>query len=316
MSSGFFALLDDIAALAKLAAASIDDISVAAMKASAKSAGVVIDDAAVTPQYVKNLPPARELPIIRKITVGSLKNKFLFIIPAAMLLTWLAPWALPILLIIGGSYLCYEGAEKVWHWVKPHNTHHEDATAEEIITDIAEKERTVVKKAVRTDLILSTEIMLISLANVELESWLQRLGVLAVIAIIMTVAVYGTVAVLIKLDDFGLFLAKKNITGVSQFGTGLVKVMPYVFNVLGVVGTIAMLWVGGHILIQSSHDLGFTLLYTLLHAVTDVVHVAGPVVTWFVDSILSAILGIIAGGIIMVVMVGVKKVRKRKAVTK
>ncbi|MGO1412242.1 MAG: DUF808 family protein, partial [Microbacterium sp.] len=219
----------------------VDDILSAALKASAKSAGVVIDDAAVTPQYVRGIRPARELPVVGWITVGSLVNKFVIIIPLALLLTAFAPWVLPYLLIIGGSYLCFEGAEKVLEWFGLHHGHAEEG---------ARNERQLILGAVRTDLILSTEIMLISLSNLDpgLSLWMTVL-VLTVIALMMTGVVYGAVALLVKIDDVGIAMAGGETRRWRHLGTRIVLAMPTVFRVISVIGTVAMLWVGGHLLL-------------------------------------------------------------------
>lgn len=308
MASGLFALLDDIALIAKAAAASVDDVAVGAMKASAKSAGVLIDDAAISPQYVKGLTPARELPVIWKITRGSLINKFLFIIPIAMLLTWLAPWALPILLIIGGSYLCFEGAEKVAVWMGLLKDHAHSADT----GPSADDEKKMVAGAVRTDLILSTEIMLISLASIEATNWIQRLAILIVVALAMTALVYGVVGILVKMDDFGLFLAKRKSGGVKALGSGIVRVMPGVFQTLSIVGTLAMLWVGGHILVTSLHEVGIGFFYDSFHSVTHHVAHLGGAAVWTLDTLMSAIGGVLYGGVLAVIILSMKKLRKTK----
>lgn len=306
MAAGLFALLDDIAVIAKTAAASIDDVAAGAMKASAKSAGVLIDDAAISPQYVQGLTPARELPVIWKIARGSLLNKFLYIIPAAMLLTWLAPWALPILLIIGGSYLCFEGAEKVAEWVGLVKHYGHSAETE----NAANSEKKMVSGAVRTDLILSTEIMLISLANIEATGWIQQLATLAVVGLAMTALVYGVVGILVKMDDFGLLLAKRKLGAVKALGSGIVRVMPGVFQALSIVGTVAMLWVGGHILVTSLHEVGVGFFYDFFHSVTaHVAHLGGAAV-WTLDTLMSAIGGVIYGGVLTAIILSLKKLRK------
>jgi predicted DNA repair protein MutK len=237
----------------------VDDILSAALKASAKSAGVVIDDAAVTPQYVQGISPARELPVVGKIALGSLANKFLVIIPAAMLLTEFAPWVLPFLLIVGGTYLCFEGAEKVLEWFGFHHGHEEEGGRDE---------KRLVAGAVRTDLILSTEIMLISLSNVdpELGVWM-RLAVLALIAVLMTGVVYGAVALLVKIDDIGLRMAKSTSKRVRHTGARIVRSMPAIFRTISIVGTVAMLWVGGHLVLANLGEVGWPPPVELLHAV-------------------------------------------------
>ncbi|WP_394278744.1 DUF808 domain-containing protein, partial [Microbacterium sp.] len=263
----------------------VDDILSAALKASAKSAGVVIDDAAVTPQYVQGLSPARELPVVGRIALGSLANKFLIIIPIAMVLTAFAPWVLPWLLIVGGVYLCFEGAEKVLEWFGFHHGGHDDEGGRD--------EKRLVMGAIRTDLILSTEIMLIGLSNVDpdLDFWL-RLAVLAVIALAMTALVYGAVALLVKIDDIGLKMAKSSSARVRHTGTRIVRSMPAVFRVISIVGTVAMLWVGGHLVLANLGEVGWHAPVDLLHAVEHALEPLGPVIVWFGDTLVSAIAGL------------------------
>lgn len=271
----------------------VDDILSAAMKASAKTAGVVIDDAAVTPQYVQGLSPARELPVVWGISLGSLFNKFVIIIPLALLLTAFAPWVLPWLLIIGGTYLCYEGAEKVMEWFGFH--HHAPGV------DEPRDEKKLIFGAIRTDLILSTEIMLISLSEIDpnLGFW-QTLAVLAVIALAMTVIVYGAVALLVKIDDIGLKMAKSRVRRRRHLGTRIVRSMPAVFRVISVVGTVAMLWVGGHLVIANLHEAHlWDLPYDIVHSIANAVEGAGPVVVWIADTAVSLVFGLIVGLIVV-----------------
>lgn len=296
MAGGLVALLDDVSVLVRTAAASIDDVGAAAAKAGAKAAGVVIDDAAVTPQYVRGLAARRELPIIKRIALGSLRNKFLIILPAVLLLSQFVPWLLTPILMLGGAYLCYEGAEKVWAKVAHHEAHGEEN---------AQDEKTLVSGAVRTDLILSAEIMVITLNEVIDEAFWSRLAILAVVAVVMTVAVYGAVALIVKMDDAGLRLAE--LSGpIAGFGRGLVKAMPMVLTVLTVVGTAAMLWVGGHILLVGTDELGLHFLYEAVHHVEEAAHDAtgalGGLVGWLVNTVASAILGLIVGALIVLVM--------------
>lgn len=293
MAGSFFAFLDDIAVLARAAAASMDDIAAAAGKATAKSAGVVIDDAAVTPQYVRGIRPARELPVIWRITKGSLVNKAIVIVAAMLLSIW-APWVFPWLLLVGGSYLAYEGAHKVWHWVQSKRGHEHETTVDEVVERTEADEKGIVASAVRTDLVLSTEIMLIALSNIDSASWQMRLATLIVVALLMTVLVYGAVALLVKMDDVGLWMGKKKSAAAQSFGRGLVRAMPVVFTVLSIVGAAAMLWVGGHILFVNLAEVGLSAPYELLHRITDPLHHL-PFVAWCVDTLCSAILGLIWG---------------------
>jgi predicted DNA repair protein MutK len=298
LAGGLVALLDDVAVLARTAAASVDDIGTAAAKAGAKAAGVVIDDAAVTPQYVRSLAAERELPIIKRIALGSLRNKFLVILPAVLLLSQFLPGLLTPILMLGGAYLCYEGAEKVWAKVAHHDAH---GAGEEQVQD----EKTLVSGAVRTDLILSAEIMVITLNEVIDESFWSRLTILALVAVVMTVLVYGAVALIVRMDDAGLRLAQLS-GAVATFGRGLVKAMPVVLTVLTVVGTAAMLWVGGHILLVGADELGLHVLYDAVHHVEEAAHDAagalGGVVGWLVNTTASAILGLIVGLLVVLVM--------------
>lgn len=307
--SSLFTLLDDIVVLAKAAAASVDDIVTGAAKASVKAAGVAIDDAAVTPQYVRGISPKRELPIVWRITRGSLLNKAIIIV-AVMLLSLWAPWVFPWLLLAGGSYLAFEGTEKVWHWWQLSRglAHSPDTAA--VLDRNAVDERKVVSGAVRTDLVLSTEIMLIALSNIDTESWGMRLGMLIVVAIIMTVAVYGSVGLLVKMDDLGLWIAQRPSKIAQWCGSALVKAMPTVFRVLSIVGVVAMLWVGGHILLVNLAEVGFAAPYDIAHTLTaPVEHL--PVLAWFVESALSAVLGLIWGAVILMAISLFARLRPR-----
>lgn len=286
----------------------VDDILSAAMKASAKTAGVVIDDAAVTPQYVQGLTPARELPVVGKIALGSIVNKFVIIIPIALALTAWAPQVLPFLLILGGSYLCFEGAEKVLEWFGFEHGHEDEE---------ARDENKLVLGAVRTDLILSTEIMLIALSSLEggMNIWMT-LGVLAVIALMMTGVVYGAVALLVKLDDIGLKMAKSKEKRVRHTGTRIVRSMPSVFRVISIIGTVAMLWVGGHLVLANLGEVGWHLPVDMLHAVEGWLAPLGAVVVWIGDTLVSAIAGLALGLVIVgvVLLIG-KAMGKRPTFT-
>jgi len=283
----------------------VDDILSAALKASAKTAGVVIDDAAVTPQYVQGLAPARELPVVGRIALGSLFNKFVIIIPVALLLSSFAPWVLPWLLVIGGTYLCFEGAEKVAEWFGHHHVSAEDDSRDE---------RKLVFGAIRTDLILSTEIMLIALASLDPDMgfWLT-LGALALIALGMTALVYGAVALLVKIDDVGLRLMEHPSEGLRRFGDGVVRSMPAVFRTIGIVGTVAMLWVGGHLVIANLAETFWHGPYDLLHVITHAVEPAGPVVEWLADTASSAVFGLALGAVVVLVVTGIRRLRPAPA---
>jgi predicted DNA repair protein MutK len=300
VAGGLVALFDDVAVLARAAAASVDDIGAAAGRASVKAAGVVVDDTAVTPQYVHGLAAERELPIIRRIAVGSLRNKLLIILPAILLLSQFLPFLLTPILMIGGAYLCYEGAEKVWHKLSGHSEAH--ASAEQALPD----EKTIVSGAVRTDFILSAEIMVISLNEVADEAFLSRAVILALVAVGITILVYGVVGLIVKMDDVGLSLSQRSGKGISRFGHGLVKAMPRLLTALTVVGTAAMLWVGGHILLVGSDELGLHAVYGAVHHLEELAHEAtgalGGVVGWLVNTLASALAGLVVGALIVLVM--------------
>jgi predicted DNA repair protein MutK len=257
MSMGLIALLDDVAGIAKAAAASVDDALGQAAKVGAKSAGVVIDDAAVTPRYVVGLDPARELPIVAKIAAGSLRNKLIILLPAALLLGLFAPWAITPILMMGGLFLCYEGAEKVVEAVWPHAAHaHEEKVSQAATPEALEQQK--VTSAVRTDLILSAEIMAIALAALPQTGLVQQALILALVGVGITVLVYGAVALIVKADDAGLALARDGRTALGRAaGRGLVRAMPHLLKALSVVGTAAMIWVGGGILIHGVATLGW-----------------------------------------------------------
>ena len=317
MSGGLVALLDDIATLAKVTASSIDDVAANAVKASSKAVGVVIDDTAVTPQYVSGLSPARELPIIGKIARGSLINKLFIILPIALLLTWLAPQVLPFLLIVGGAYLCFEGSKKILEklgWLPGHHEEHDEGSA----TSGEELEKGIIASATRTDLILSAEIMLVSMAGLSNETGIMRVAVLIAVAFFMTFFVYGLVALLVKADDFGLHLAKDAIKPednrpgpVDNVGRTIVRVMPHVFNVIGVVGTVAMLWVGGHLVIENLAAVGVPVFHHILETAEHAVASAGGFVTWLVETLLSGVFGVILGAVIAWIVVGVPSLVRR-----
>ncbi|MET0251461.1 MAG: DUF808 domain-containing protein [Novosphingobium sp.] len=302
MPGGLVALLDDVAVLAKLAAASIDDVAGAAGRAGAKAAGVVIDDTAVTPAYVMGLPPERELPIIGKIALGSLRNKLLILLPAAMLLSAFLPWAVTPLLMVGGAYLCFEAAEKIYEALS--GTGHAEEVTE--IDDPVELEKRQVSGAVRTDFILSAEIMAIALGQLPGLTLLTQGIVLAAVAVAITVGVYGVVAVIVKLDDIGLHLTRRDAPAVRKVGRGLVRLMPVLLKVLSVVGTAAMLWVGGGIIVHGLEEFHLEALPHALHAAAEATHhavpVLGGVLGWLVQATGAAIVGMVVGGAIVAIL--------------
>jgi uncharacterized protein len=301
MAGGLLALLDDVAALAKLAAASVDDVAGAAGRAGAKAAGVVVDDTAVTPRYVVGLSPDRELPIIGKIALGSLRNKLLFILPVALALSAVAPWLITPLLMVGGTYLCFEAAEKIVEALSGGG--HSDEVA--AIEDPGQLEARQVGGAIRTDFILSTEIMAIALAELPDLSLATRAVALAIVAVGITIGVYGVVALLVKMDDIGLNLSRRENAAAQSVGRGLVRAMPVLLKALAQIGVAAMAWVGGAILVHGLEAFGLETIPGAIHHVAEICGEAVPVaagfVRWFVSALCSAILGLIAGGVIVAV---------------
>ena len=301
MSGGLAALLDDIAALARMAAASVDDVGAAAGRASAKAAGVIVDDTAVTPRYVDGLDPRRELSIIARIAKGSIRNKLLFILPAALLLSQFLPWLLTPILMVGGAYLCFEGAEKIWEKL---SGHHEEATP--VSEQGPDHEDKVVSGAVRTDFILSAEIMVISLNEVADEPFVSRALILVVVALAITALVYGVVALIVKMDDIGLHLTRTRSGVAQKLGRGLVRGMPVLMSVLSTVGIAAMLWVGGHILLVGTEELGWHALYDVVHhaeeAVGEATGALSGVLSWLTNTAFSALIGLVVGGVVVAVL--------------
>ena len=302
MPSGLAALLDDIAVIAKVAAASIDDVGAAAGRAGIKAAGVVVDDTAVTPRYVTGFTPDRELPIIARIAKGSLFNKLVILLPVALALSALLPWAITPLLMLGGAYLCFEGAEKVWEAVSgSKHSLAEDAAA----LDSAEHEKLMVSGAVRTDFILSAEIMAIALNEVADEPLASRAIILAVVAVAITIGVYGVVGLIVKMDDIGLHLAKGRNGAARAFGRGLVRLMPKLLAFLSTVGIAAMLWVGGQIVIHGLEEFGLGGIAHLLHdsgaAVGHALPAIGGALEWAVGAVGSGLFGLALGGVIVAV---------------
>jgi predicted DNA repair protein MutK len=300
-------LLDDVAALAKLAAASIDDVGAAAGKASMKAAGVVVDDAAVTPGYVRGLAAERELPIIRRIATGSLRNKLLFILPVALLLSELAPKLVEVILMVGGTYLCYEGVHKIVHALKGDDHDHEVPA----VVLGPEVERSTIAGAIRTDFILSAEIMVISLKEVLDEPLGSRAAILAIVGLLITVVVYGAVAGIVKMDDVGLSLTRRASTGAQRLGRTMVRAMPVVLQWLSTIGIAAMLWVGGHILLVGADELGWHGPYDVVHDLEHEVHhaPAHAVLEWLVNTAASALVGLAVG---LVVVAGAMALQRRR----
>jgi predicted DNA repair protein MutK len=294
-------LIDDIVGIAKVAAASLDDTAAQATRASVKAAGIVVDDTAVTPRYVVGFAAERELPIIGKIAVGSLKNKLLFLMPAALALSLLAPWAITPLLMAGGLYLCFEGAEKVLEALGLHHGKgHGDGEARPAGTPAAQEEARV-RGAIRTDFILSAEIMAITLATVADSPFVTRALVLAVVGVMITGVVYGIVALIVKADDAGLALAERNGPVSGPLGRLIVRAMPPFLQLLGIVGTAAMLWVGGGIILHGLEEYGLEAIPHTIHHLAEVVGHAlgalGPVVSWLIAAAAAGVLGLVLGAL-------------------
>ena len=302
MPSGLAALLDDVAGITKIAAASLDDVTGAAGKAGAKAVGVVVDDAAVTPGYAMGFTPDRELPIVWKIAVGSFRNKLLFLLPGALLLSAFAPWAVTPILMVGGSYLTFEATEKILEALTPAA---EGESLEELALSGPELEAQKVAGAIRTDLVLSGEIMAIALADVAGKPLLTQAGALAMVGVLLTVAVYGVVGLIVKMDDIGLNLARRENAGVRRFGRGLVRAMPITMEALTVIGTAAMLWVGGGIIV---HGLAHFQLTPIPDWVEGFSHWAqgapgiGVVTGWLAFALGSSVVGLLVGGVLAAAM--------------
>lgn len=310
--SGLLALLDDVAAIVKLTATQLDDVVSQtakvgakvsatvlddAAKAGAKAAGVVIDDAAVTPKYVTGLPAARELPIIWKIARASFFNKLVILLPAALLMDTFLPWLVTPLLMVGGCYLCFEGAEKIWHVLFPHPESH---AQEAKMIDAAHLEETRVKGAIKTDFILSAEIMTISLAAIESDSRVTAALALAAVAVGITALVYGVVALLVKMDDVGLKLSQiGRLAFTRSFGRGMVTFMPTLMTIIAFVGTAAMLWVGGNIIVHGLEVLGWHWPYetikSIATSISESIGTAKGFVKWSVTASLDGVLGLALG---------------------
>jgi predicted DNA repair protein MutK len=287
MATGLIALLDDVAAIARLAAASADDVAAASMKASSKAIGVVVDDAAVTPKYVAGLSPARELPIIWKIAKGSLRNK----------------WIITPILMLGGLYLAFEGAEKILSALTGHD-HAEDAADDPDQTPV-EREQHMIGGAVRTDLILSAEIMAIALSEVSDEPIVTQAAALVAVSLLITAGVYGVVALLVKMDDIGLHLARRQ-GAVRTLGRGLVGAMPIVLGAIAKIGTVAMLWVGGGILVHGLEEFHLEAIPHAAHVLRDAIAGLMPFApvfgAWLGFAVASALIGLVVGGVLAMVV--------------
>ena len=306
MASGFFALLDDISALVKASAASLDDVPAMVTKTTGKVSGIVIDDTAVTPKYVVGLDPSRELSIIYRIAKKSLVNKLLILSPGALLLGYFAPWVITPVLMLGGAYLCYEGYEKVHHmFSKKHEVDAGDEIVETITPEELEQQR--VTGAVRTDIILSAEIIAIAYSQVTGQPLLNQVVVMLAVAVFITVAVYGFVGLIVKADDIGVHLAKDKFHPVvRKFGRGMVKFMPGFLQMLGYVGTAAMLWVGAEII---AHGIPLT-AHWLHNLEVALAHI--PALGWFTKVVACALGGLVIGFVVDVIVRLVKKMLGKK----
>jgi predicted DNA repair protein MutK len=303
MPTGLIALLDDVSMIAKLAAASADDIAAATAKAGTKAVGVVIDDTAVTPRYVTGLTPERELPIIWKIAKGSFRNKLLFLLPGAIALSAFAPFLITPILMLGGAYLAFEATEKILETL----LHDHDHEAELMQADTPEElEALQVSGAIRTDLILSAEIMAIALAELGALGIAEQAAALALVGIAITVGVYGVVGLIVKLDDIGLHMAERKDRGSKAIGLGLVHIVPGLLSSLSKIGTAAMLWVGGGILLHGMGELGAPAIphriHDLAHRAGEAAGPVGPVAEWLVNALGAAIAGAVVGWVLAMIV--------------
>lgn len=310
MASGLAALLDDISAITKAAAASIDDVAAGTAKAGAKAIGVVVDDTAVTPQYVSGISPKRELPIVAKIARGSLINKAAIIV-VALLLNHFFPILLTPILMLGGSYLCFEGAEKVVEYLPGHRSSGKDKTA---VEHGPEAEKKIISGATRTDLILSAEIMVVALGEIRHLHFGVLVATMVAVAISLTLLVYGVVALLVKMDDVGLALMKRESVPIATLGRFMVRAMPVIMKVISVVGVFAMIWVGGHLVLSGSYELGLHYPYAWVHELerlTEQVSVAGAALAWTTNTLCSLVFGFLWGVLILGAVAGIKTILKR-----
>jgi len=302
MPSGLAALLDDVAAITKLAAASLDDVTGAAGKAGSKAVGVVVDDTAVTPGYAMGFTPDRELPIVWKIALGSLRNKLLFLLPGAMALSAFAPWLVTPILMCGGAYLAFEATEKVLEAFTPES---EGEAVEELALSAPELEKQKVAGAIRTDLILSAEIMAIALADVSDKPLAIQAGALAIVGVLLTIGVYGVVALIVKMDDIGLHLSRGKAKSLRGLGRGLVRAMPWTMEALTLIGTAAMLWVGGGIIVHGLEKFHLTPIPRWVEGFSHwagQVPGVGAVTGWLAFALGSAVVGMVIGGVLAGIM--------------
>ncbi|GGG20930.1 DUF808 domain-containing protein [Pontibacter amylolyticus] len=305
MATGLLALLDDVAALVKVSAASLDDVPTQVAKTTGKVSGIVIDDTAVTPKYVVGLDPKRELSIIYQIAKKSLINKAIYLGPAALVLGYFAPAVIPYILMLGGAYLCFEGYEKVHSMFSKSHEPTDEPTADMKVITPEELEKERVGSAVRTDFILSAEIMAIAYATVAASPIMNQIVVLIVVAIFITIAVYGFVALIVKADDIGVHMAQDKFHPTTQkIGRGIVKSMPNFLVILGYVGTAAMLWVGAEIIAHGLH---------LPLEVLEGPFAGIPALAWFVKVLVLALGGLLLGAVIAQVLNLGKRLFKKPA---
>lgn len=300
--SSLLTLIDDIASL-------LDDVSLMTKMAAKKTAGVLGDDLALNAQQVSGVKADREIPVVWKVAKGSFINKTI-LVPLALLISAFAPWAITPLLMVGGAYLCFEGFEKVYHSLM----HRKGAEAEEkaeldTSEDVAVYEQRKIKGAIRTDFVLSAEIIAITLGTVAGATFSQQVIVLCGIAIVMTVGVYGIVAGIVKLDDLGFYLARKRSALAQSIGRGIVSAAPYLMKTLSVVGTLAMFMVGGGILTHGLPPVHH--LFTDWASYSMVVPGVGAILGGLTPTLLNAVFGLIAGGVVMLVVSGISSVRAR-----
>ena len=302
MATGLIALLDDVVTIAKVAAASLDDVGAQAVKASSKAAGVVIDDTAVTPRYVVGFAADRELPIVGRIALGSLKNKLFILLPVAMVLSAFAPWAITPLLMFGGLFLCYEGAEKILEAVSPHAAHEHEEDIGLDLLDPKHLEDQKVAGAIRTDFILSAEIMAIALATIPDAGFISQFMSLVVVAFTITAGVYGAVAFIVKADDMGVAMAGYSIGAVRALGRGLVSAMPVILRGLASIGTVAMMWVGGGIVTHGLETYGLGAIAQGIQLAAEQLSGGQAWIEWLVGTLLTSVFGAVAGAVLIPVV--------------
>ncbi|MDP7848036.1 DUF808 domain-containing protein [Acinetobacter pittii] len=306
MASGLLLLLDDIATI-------LDDVALMSKMAAKKTAGVLGDDLALNAQQVTGVRADRELPIVWKVAKGSFVNK-LILVPLALLISVIAPWLINPLLMLGGLFLCYEGVEKVLHTImhkKASTSEEAKAELENEELNLATFEKEKIKGAVRTDFILSAEIVVITLGTVATATLMTKLSVLSVIAVVMTIGVYGLVGMIVKIDDLGLYLTEQSTSFKQTIGRGLLAFAPILMKLLSIVGTIAMFLVGGGII---NHTI------PLLHHLTEdtVDHVetipaVGNIIGALTPTLINFGIGLVAGAIVLLIVSLIQKMWPKKA---